>query len=227
MTAGAGGVTSMTPMTSGPDLPMSIESMTAGQLRRRRLLAEAVIEMLEEMEPDRIKMKDVSKRAGVALGTLYRYFPTKQQLFAAAMQGWNNRLLEKLNTERAVPGGPGGADGADGADGVSVYERVLALYRREMRAFQRGPHFARLEIELFSSTDEYVIETLDQRAAGNRGALFDLMDGVPPELARVASLAIGGTMFTALTSWTSGRISFAEALRNVEDVIRLVLADHM
>jgi len=221
MTAGTSGVTSMIPMTSGPDLPMSIESMTAGQLRRRRLLADAVIEMLEEMEPDRIKMKDVSKRAGVALGTLYRYFPTKQQLFAAAMQGWNNRLLEKLNTERAVPGGSGGSGGA------SVYERVLALYRREMRAFQRGPHFARLEIELFSSTDEYVIETLDQRAAGNRGALFDLMDGVPPELARVASLAIGGTMFTALTSWTSGRISFAEALRNVEDVIRLVLADHM
>ncbi|MEV5647313.1 TetR/AcrR family transcriptional regulator [Nocardia sp. NPDC052254] len=206
----------MMPVTSGAELPMSTESMTAGQLGRRRRLADAVIEMLEQTEPDRIKMKDVSQRSEVALGTLYRYFPAKQQLLAAAMQEWNNRLLHKLDTERAAP---------RVADGATVCERVLALHRREMRAYQRGPHFARLEIELYSSTDEYVIETLDQRAAANRAALFDLMDGVPPELARVASLAIGGTMLTALALWTSGRISFAEALRNVEDVIRLVLPE--
>ncbi len=216
MTAGPGEVISMIPVTSGAELPMSIESMTASQLVRRRRLADVVIEMLQETEPDRIKMKDVSQRSGVALGTLYRYFPAKQQLLAAAMQEWNNRLLERLNTERATP---------RTADSATVSERILALHRREMRAYQRGPNFARLEIELYSSTDEYVIETLDQRAAANRGALFGLMDGVPPELARVASLAIGGTMLTALALWTSGRIGFAEALRNVEDVVRLVLAD--
>ncbi len=215
MIAGAGVVVGTVP--SGAEVPMSVESMTANQLERRRRLSDAVIEMLGEMEPDRIKMRDVSKRSGVALGTLYRYFPAKQQLLAAAMQGWNNRLLEKLGSERAAP---------RGADGRSVYERVLDVQRREMRAFRRRPNFARLEIELYSSTDEYVIETLDQRAAANRVALLELMDGVPPERARVAALAIGGTMLTALTSWTSGRIGFAEALRNVEDVTGLVLADY-
>ncbi|XGU21659.1 helix-turn-helix domain-containing protein [Rhodococcus sp. 3Y1] len=33
--------------------------------------------------------EDVSERSGVALGTLYRYFPTKQQLLAAAMTAWS------------------------------------------------------------------------------------------------------------------------------------------
>jgi hypothetical protein len=67
---------------------------------------------------------------------------------------------------------------------------------------------------------------MDDRAAANRTALFGLMNGVPPELARVASLSIGSTMLNSLILWTTGRIGFPEALRNVEDVCRLVLADY-
>src|SRR5690606_25936769 len=86
VTAGATRPASITAVTSrGAELPMTTESMTAGQLGRRSRLADTVIEMLHEMEPDRIQMREVSERSGVALGTLYRYFPAKQQLLAAAM----------------------------------------------------------------------------------------------------------------------------------------------
>lgn len=53
------------------------------------------------------------------------------------------------------------------------------------------------------------------------------MDGVPAERARLASLAIGSTMLNSLILWTTGRIAFPEALRNVQDVARLVLTDCM
>jgi TetR/AcrR family transcriptional regulator, cholesterol catabolism regulator len=200
-------------------MPMSVDDMTPTQLARRRRITAAVIDMLEETGAESIQMRDVADRSAVALGTLYRYFPAKQQLLAAAMVAWNERLAERLVAERrsrqARNTGPAAAS--------EVVERVVGLYTRQLRAFQRGPNFARLEVELQTSTDPYVVETLVERSVANRSAVFDAMEGIPAERARLASLAIGSTMLNSLVLWTTGRIVFAEALRNVEDVCRLVL----
>lgn len=192
--------------------------MTDSQRERRRHLLDTVIAMLAETSPDRIQMREVSERSGVALGTLYRYFPAKQHLLAASMVAWNDILAERLAEEKAS----GSRSRAQG----SVLDRVVDLYSRQMKAFQRGPNFARLEVELQTSDDPYVRDTLDERSAVNRTGLFELMDGVPAERARLASLSIGSTMLNSLVLWTTGRIGFPEALRNVQDVSRLVLADY-
>ena len=204
-------------MTDSLAVPMSPDDMTDGQRRRRRQLTTAVIEMLAETGPDGIQMREVSERSGVAMGTLYRYFPAKQHLLAAAMVAWNDILADRLAEERESRGSR--------AHG-SVLDRVIDLSTRQMKAFQRGPHFARLEVELQTSGDPYVRDTLDERSAANRTALFELMDGVPAERARLASLAIGSTMLNSLILWTTGRIAFPEALRNVQDVTRLVLTEY-
>lgn len=192
--------------------------MTAAQRERRRQLTDIVIAMLTETGPDGIQMREVSERSGVALGTLYRYFPAKQHLLAAAMDAWNEILAERLAEERATARRSRGH--------ASVLDRVVDLYTRQIKTFQRGPNFARLEVELQTSDDPYVRDTLDERSAANRTALFELMEGVPAELARLASLSIGSTMLNSLVLWTTGRIGFAEALRNVQDVSRLVLGDY-
>ncbi|NGP04394.1 TetR/AcrR family transcriptional regulator [Rhodococcus sp. 14C212] len=199
---------------------MNPDDMTPAQLRRRDRITEAVVEMLEETSPDSIQMRDVAVRSGVALGTLYRYFPAKPQLLAAAMVAWNERLSQRLATERRRR-----PDRDAPASAEDVVERVVRLYVRQMKAFQRGPHFARLEVELQTSRDPYVVETLVERSAVNRSAVFEAMEGIPAERARLASLVIGSTMLNSLVLWTTDRIRFAEALRNVEDVCRLVLSD--
>lgn len=204
-------------MTDSVALPMSPDDMTEAQRARRRHLLDTVIEMLGDTSPERIQMREVSERSGVALGTLYRYFPAKQHLLAASMAAWNDILADRLAEERAT--------GRRGHEHASVLDRVLDLYTRQMKAFQRGPNFARLEVELQTSDDPYVRDTLDDRSALNRKALFELMDGVPAERARLASLSIGSTMLNSLVLWTTGRIGFPEALRNVQDVTRLVLED--
>ena len=67
-----------------------------------------------------------------------------------------------------------------------------------------------------------MIESLDLRAAAHRRMLFELMDGVPAETARVAAVAIGGTMLTALALWTVAG-SDSQRPAEVEDVIGLVI----
>ncbi|MDH6675873.1 AcrR family transcriptional regulator [Rhodococcus sp. LBL1] len=205
-------------MSESVAVPMSPDEMTEAQRERRRHLLDTVIAMLAETGPDGIQMREVSERSGVALGTLYRYFPAKQHLLAAAMVAWNEILAERLAEERTT--------GRRSRAHASVLDRVVDLYTRQMRAFQRGPNFARLEVELQTSDDPYVRDTLDERSAANRTALFELMEGVPAELARLASLSIGSTMLNSLVLWTTGRIGYPEALRNVQDVSRLVLGDY-
>ncbi len=113
---------------------MSTEGMTARQRGRRAALTEAVIDLLQETEPDRIQMREVSERSVSRWGRCYRYFPTKEHLMAASMEAWNDRLSRKLEVERAR------AVASGESDDRSVCERVLALYRRQLRAFQRGPN---------------------------------------------------------------------------------------
>lgn len=199
---------------------MATAEMTSSQRARRAALTDAVIELLQEVEPDRIQMREVSERSRVALGTLYRYFPTKAHLMAASMVAWNDRLSRKLAAERRR------ARESDTRDPRSVRDRVVSLYRRQMRAFQRGPNFARLDLELTTSSDPYVRESMRRRAADNHAAMLELMDVVPEDVARTAILAIDGAMLSAMALWIAGRISYAQAMRNVEDVAGLVLADY-
>ncbi|WP_235736425.1 TetR family transcriptional regulator [Nocardioides alcanivorans] len=199
-------------MRSLAERPLEIEALSSTQRSRHSAVTEAVLALLDESASADIQMREVSARSGVALATVYRYFPTKEQLLATAMVSWNLQLVGRFRQ----------IHGVDPAAGPAV-ERALVLCLANLRAYRHRPHHARLEIELHASRDAYVIDTLERRAASNRTTLFQTIPEVAPETARVASLAIGGTLFTALALWTTGRITFAAAEANIEDVVRLTL----
>ncbi len=60
-------------------------SLPRGQQERRQRIIKAAITLLETGEYDAIQMRDVAERAGVALATIYRYFTSKEHLYAAAI----------------------------------------------------------------------------------------------------------------------------------------------
>ncbi|MEI7643096.1 MAG: helix-turn-helix domain-containing protein [Chloroflexales bacterium] len=68
---------------------MAVDTEDAGSRRTRRdvqrnmeRVLQAAQELFAERGPD-VKMEDVARRAGVGIGTIYRRFPSKEQLFAA------------------------------------------------------------------------------------------------------------------------------------------------
>lgn len=70
-------------------------------VRRERIL-DAAAELGSAADYDRVQMVDVAKSAGVAIGTLYRYFPSKTHLFGALFDAKIGRFLD----ERWCTGGP-------------------------------------------------------------------------------------------------------------------------
>ncbi|MGA4843607.1 TetR/AcrR family transcriptional regulator [Streptomyces sp. G45] len=70
--------------------------------RRGRLL-DVGARMFAARPYDDVRMEDVAERAGVSRALLYRYFPSKRDLFAGVYRQAADRLLERTRIERGVP----------------------------------------------------------------------------------------------------------------------------
>jgi AcrR family transcriptional regulator len=84
-----------------------VGSLEAPHKRGRRLAAdrsdvilETVLELLQEVGYDQIRMQDVAERACVGLSTIYRRWPTKQDLVRAALE------CDKATAKFATTGDP-------------------------------------------------------------------------------------------------------------------------
>ena len=71
-------------------------STSPAQRERRDRMLEAAMKLAAEGGYDAVQMREVADGAGVALGTLYRYFPSKVHLLVAA-------LAECADLEAVIP----------------------------------------------------------------------------------------------------------------------------
>jgi AcrR family transcriptional regulator len=192
--------------------------MTRAQLARHRRVTDAAIDLVAEVGPEALQMRDVSARSGVSLGTIYRYFASRDHLLAAAVADWQARLTARVLAETT--------GGRDSSRGGTAEERVLRYARRELRAFQRQPRFARLVVTLVCSPDPYASEAIARMHASSEEAMAALMPKVPDDVARTARLAVQSVVLTGLIGWVTGRKTWTGILADLEQVTRRVLAGH-
>ena len=83
-------------------------SLRTDQRERRQRIIDAAERMMFDVDYEKIQVKDVADEAEVALGTLYRYFNSKDHLFACALQSWSQRFGDHLELVADRPDrGPG------------------------------------------------------------------------------------------------------------------------
>lgn len=193
--------------------PLPIQAMTSRQLVRRAQLLEAVIDLVREVGPSALQMRDVAERAGIALGTVYRYFSSKEHLLAAALCEWQERLARRVLSPRAAE---------EEASG-DLTERVLSYVRKEVRGFARNPKIAELMVQVHVSSDPYAREALARMAAINDEVMVKLLAGVPPERAETIKYALGSILMSNLVYWVTGRETLAELTHQVESVTLMAL----
>src|SRR5687767_636586 len=73
--------------------PASVGVRTRSQHQRRKRIVQAAAALASRGGVEAMQMRTVAERAGVALGTLYRYFPSKMDLVVAVV-GEEIDLLE-------------------------------------------------------------------------------------------------------------------------------------
>jgi len=169
----------------------SADALTSSQAARRQRVLVAALELAADGGYDAVQMRDVAATAGVALGTIYRYFPSKDALLAAAMVEW----MEDL--ERRV--------GQRGPQGSTTAERVYDVLRRAVATMERQPQLAEAVITALTSDDAAAgrasISTTDVMT---RVMLQAFPDDVDAATEAAIAKVLGHVWFSCMVAWKNG-----------------------
>jgi AcrR family transcriptional regulator len=199
--------------TSAPPVP-SPTPATSAQAERRRRILDATIGLASEGGFDAVQMRAVADRADVALGTLYRYFPSKVHLLVSAL----GREFERA--ERAVV--------ASSVPGATAYDRVTSVLGGTTRTLQREPHLTEALTRAFVFADASVRDEIDRVGRLLTSMLTHAMRGdddpgrPTPEQVSVARV-IGDVWLAAMVGWVTGRKSADEVTGSVDVAVALLL----
>lgn len=169
------------------DEPMDVDALPDWQRARREQVVDAAQRLLAEHPYEQIQVRDVAKAAGVALGTLYRYFGSKEHLYAVALVRWAEPV--QASAPRA---------------GTTVEERLRAKVHLVTRAFEKHPHVYSMILALQPSTDAAVQALLMQYEQSSAAWLVSDLQVLGPERAHELS-----QMLWAIIRWVV-RVPFAD-----------------
>jgi AcrR family transcriptional regulator len=158
-----------------------------------------------------VQMKLVAESSGVALGTTYRYFASKEHLLASALVDWHSRLADRVLTEANPP-----------RTFDERVDRLVDFLHRGIRGFQRYPSYADLLLYVSGSRDPFANEALNRMSGRNNRVLrFYMGSEISDEEFETLSFVVGSIWQNSILSWRSGRHPLADAYRLCENGVRL------
>ena len=192
---------------------------------RRNKILDVAIDLAEEGGFDNVRQRDVAANAGVALGTLYKSFRSKEDLLSAALE----REAEHL--ERKMEDNP--------AKGETPLDRVLSVFSLMTKALVRKPQYARAVLRAMASGVPEVASNVAGYQGRVNGMLIAAMRGVgrlgfteltnnPPTVQEsTLSFLLQQLWFASLVGWSAGLFdagAIIEQLRVAGDLLTRGLA---
>lgn len=184
------------------------ELLPRGQRERRDRIINAALDLLEHGEYDTIQVRDVAEHAGVALATLYRYFSSKDHLYAAVLLEWS-----KSFRPRPTPG--------DAATATEA-EHLSAMLARAVRAFERRPQMLRAEIALESSNDDNARAIFYRFGFQNMNVMSSVLPSLSEERAAAVIETTNCVLAMQLRYWALGRCTIEHVYRAVQRSVDLI-----
>lgn len=185
---------------------------TAGQRERRKRIIDATLALARKGGYDAVQMRAVAKKADVALGTLYRYFPSKVHLLVAGLVSQFERAGDKIG-KAPIPG-------------ETPKARLLFVLDRNTQALQRAPLLTEAMVRAFMFADATAaaeVETVGRQLE----AMFALALGAddPTERQRDTFHLIADVWMANLVAWVTHRASAAEVAKRLEIAVDLLIPD--
>ena len=186
-------------------------SETAAQRARRARIIQATLALASRGGYEAVQMREVAERSEVALGTLYRYFPSKIHLLVSAMAYELERMRSRLQ-RKSIPG-------------TTRQERVSFVLERTTRSLQRDPNLTEALVRAMMAADASVAAEV----TGVRDQMSDLImqamradDSASDDDAALANV-LQDVWFARQIAWLGGRTDSDNVWDEIEQAIRLVL----
>lgn len=193
--------------TNGPPEPASL---TAKQSARRQRVLEAAMDLAREGGYDAVQMRDVAARADVALGTVYRYFTSKDQLLAAVWADWREALESRLHHGQPLVG-------------ATRAERVIDFLRRATRPLERNPKLASALIMSYASSDSSAATHQREVSSWMTRIVVEVLDGLPASDAQQIREVLGHVWYSVLLGWVQGRLEAQQMYALLSNTCHLLL----
>jgi TetR/AcrR family transcriptional regulator, cholesterol catabolism regulator len=186
------------------------ETGSAAQRDRRNRILEATLALASKGGYEAVQMRTVAERADVALGTLYRYFPSKNHLLVAALASEFEQTQDRLS-RKPVPGD-------------TPYDRVLYVLSRVTKTMQREPMLTEAMTRAFMFADPSAADEVNSVARQMERLFTSAMHDDEPSADEVAiARVLGDVWMSALVTWVTRRASAADVSRQLELAARLML----
>ncbi len=196
-------------MASRP-APAAAGSLTERQEARRQRILRATARLAGRGGFDAVQMREVAEISQVALGTLYRYFPSKIHLLVATMQDQLGQLHATLAKRPPTAREPA--------------DRVAETLMRAFRAMRREPLLADAMVRALTFADRSASTEVATVSRLTTAIILDAvgLPGPPTEEQLSAIRVIEHTWLATLVSWLSGRASIAQVSMDIATVSRLM-----
>lgn len=190
-----------------PDL--SVDDLTTSQAARRQRVIDAALSLGSEGGYEAVQMRDVASTAGVALGTIYRYFTSKDHLLAAAMVDWSAEL------ERRIAQRP--------PQDRSTADSVVDVIRRATRPMERDPRLASAMVQAAAANEPSVSACGRQTTETIERVLISAMDGTEPDRRDRTARVLAHVWNSSILRWANGSEAVGQIGDDLEDAARLLL----
>jgi TetR/AcrR family transcriptional regulator, cholesterol catabolism regulator len=202
--------TPRTRTTAAPGGPGDAEPGSAAQRDRRKRILDATLALASKGGYDAVQMRTVAEQANVALGTLYRYFPSKIHLLVSGLAREFERAQERLD-RKPIPGD-------------TPYERTLFVLGRITRSMQREPMLAEAMTRAFMFADPGAAAEVNTVARLMEQMLTKAMHEGEPSADEIAiARIIGDVWLSNLVAWVTRRASASDVSNHLELATRLLL----
>jgi AcrR family transcriptional regulator len=200
---------------AGADTPTEREDGTPARTaaletaaRRERMVA-AAVELATAGGYEAVQMRDVAARAEVALGTLYRHYPSKDHLLLAALTEQAVGLRERI--AQRPP------------DGTDPATRTADVLRRASRALARRPQLTAALVTALTAPEPDTADAKHEVEAVLHGIITSAVDGATLADAAGTVRTLGYVWLAVLSAWVGGTLDEHEMADDLETAARLLL----
>lgn len=189
--------------------------------RRERIL-DVAIALAEEGGFENVRQRDVAAQAGVALGTLYKSFRSKQDILAAALARQTRYMEQRLDKSPA--------------DGETPQERLGSLFATMTRAMTRKPKFTRAVLRAVASGVPEIAGNVTAYNGRMTGLIIAAMRGVgrlsfsdaltdePTEQESTRAWLLQNIWFSSLVGWSAGLHGHGQVVEQMRTATSLLFA---
>ena len=176
--------------------------------RRERMIA-AAVELATAGGYDAVQMRDVAARAEVALGTLYRHYPSKDHLLLAALTEQAEGLRDRI---AQLP-----------PDGLDAAARTSDVLRRASRALARRPQLTAALVTALTAPEPDTLEAKHGVETVLHAIITGAVDGTTLSDTDGVVRTLGYVWLAVLSAWVGGSLDEHEMADDLETAARLLL----